>query len=297
MFLRLKDPVLLHQFTLALFALQMTFQGSQSFVFDQCTRRHTNLTAQECVGKLLLDTLTKATEDPENFIKANGLDNEGGGTMRLIELKFDNSTVQIDQRYKIDESRSSNSFWDQLVNGFKKLTNYGTDHGILVTLPQQGSKSFPPISVIEEDQVFQVVNEMFYIIAGRARKHPTKKFALLFPLLATFKFLIIKALLVPILIAVLIIKKILVLGVMALPAVLTMLRFCRRGDFGFGNLVAAGPVGPVGQAAAFAPLTADISGDYSSYVQQSAGSSQMQNNAYRDYSKNLMDAMKGAYRR
>lgn len=142
---------------------------------------------------------------------------------------------------------------------------------------------------------------MFYIITGRARKHPSKKYALLFPLLATFKFLIIKALLVPILVAVLIIKKMLVLGVMALPAVLTMLRFCRRGDFGFGNLMAgnmmAGPVGPVGQAAAFAPLTADISGDYSSYVQQSAGSSQLQNNAYRDYSKNLMDAMKGSYKR
>lgn len=133
---------------------------------------------------------------------------------------------------------------------------------------------------------------MFYKITGRG-KGPHKKYALLFPLLATFKFMIIKALLVPILIAVLIIKKILVLGVMALPAVLTMLRFCRNRDF--GNLLAAGQVGPVGPAAAFAPLTADMSGDYSSYVQQSAGASQLQNNAYRDYSKNLMDAMKGTY--
>uniref|UniRef100_A0A2S2Q697 Uncharacterized protein n=2 Tax=Sipha flava TaxID=143950 RepID=A0A2S2Q697_9HEMI len=96
-----------------------------------------------------------------------------------------------------------------------------------------------------------------------------------------------------------IIKKMLVLGVMALPTLLTMLRFCRNPNFpgfGFGNLMAAGTVGPVGQAAAFAPLTADMSGDYSTYVQQSAAASQ-QNNAYKDYSKNLMDAMKATYRR
>lgn len=79
--------------------------------------------------------------------------------MRLIELKFDNDTVKLDQQYKIDESRSSNSIWDQLVNGFKKIANYGTDHGVLLTLPQQDSKTFPPISVIENDQVLQVVNE------------------------------------------------------------------------------------------------------------------------------------------
>lgn len=121
---------------------------------------------------------------------------------------------------------------------------------------------------------------------------------MLFPLLATFKFLVIKALLVPILVAVMLIKKMLVLGVMALPAVLTVLRFCRNNNnfgFGPGNLVTAGAVGPIGQAAAFAPLTADLSGDYSSYVQQQTGS--QQNAAYKDYSKNLMDAMKATYRR
>lgn len=141
---------------------------------------------------------------------------------------------------------------------------------------------------------------MVYLITGRGKHHPHKKYALLFPLLATFKFLMIKTLLVPILVAVMIIKKMLVLGVMALPTVLTMLRFCRNpnfggfGGFGAGNLVATGAVGPVGQAAAFAPLTADMSGDYSSYVQQSAAASQ-QNGAYKDYSKNLMDAMKTTY--
>lgn len=137
-----------------------------------------------------------------------------------------------------------------------------------------------------------------YQITGRG-KHPHKKYALLFPLLATFKFLLIKALLIPILVAVMLIKKMMVLGVMALPTVLTMLRFCRNPNFpgfGPGNLVAAGAVGPIGQAAAFAPLTADMSGDYSTYVQQAAAASQ-QHNAYKDYSKNLMDAMKTAYRR
>jgi len=110
-------------------------------------------------------------------------------------------------------------------------------------------------------------------------------------LLATFKFLLIKLLLVPILLAVLLIKKILVVGVMALPAVFAMLRFCRNNNnfgFGPGNLVTAGAVGPIGQAAAFAPLTADLSGDYSSYVQQQATS--QRNTAYKDYSKSLMDA-------
>lgn len=123
-------------------------------------------------------------------------------------------------------------------------------------------------------------------------------------MLATFKFLLIKVLLVPILVAVMIIKKLMILGIMALPTVLTMLRFCRNPNFpgfggGFGNLVAAGQVGPIGQAAAFAPLTADMSGDYSTYVQQAAAASQHNGGggAYKDYSKNLIDAMKGTYRR
>ncbi|CAI6347619.1 unnamed protein product [Macrosiphum euphorbiae] len=264
----------------------------QSSMFDQCGPRHTNLT-QECVGKLILETLAKVSEDPENFFGSKQLNNDSGTIMRFIKLKFDNDTMNIDQRYEIDESRSwsAGNFWDQLVYVFKKLTNYSSDHGILLSLPQW-SKKFPPVTVVDENDVFQVVNE------SRA-KHPHKKYALLFPLLATFKFLVIKTLLVPILVAVMIIKKMLVLGVMALPTVLTMLRFCRNpnfGGFGFGagNLVATGAVGPVGQAAAFAPLTADMSGDYSSYVQQSAAASQ-QNGAYKDYSKNLMDAMKTTY--
>jgi len=61
------------------FAVLVAIRGSQSFIFDQCgigpdtTTRQTagNLTAQECVGKLILDTLTKASEDPESFFKAN----------------------------------------------------------------------------------------------------------------------------------------------------------------------------------------------------------------------------------
>jgi len=42
----------------------------QSSMFDQCGPRHTNLT-QECVGKLILETLAKVTEDPENFFGSN----------------------------------------------------------------------------------------------------------------------------------------------------------------------------------------------------------------------------------
>lgn len=83
---------------------------------------------------------------------------------------------------------------------------------------------------------------------------------------------------------------------MALPTVFAMLRLCRNGNFFGGNLMAAaGPVGPIGQTAAFAPLTADMSGDYSTYMQQAAAS--QQNNVYKDYSKNLMDAMKATYQR
>lgn len=51
-------------------ALVVCNQGSQSSVFDQCGPRHTNLT-QECVGKLILDTLVKVTADPENFFGSN----------------------------------------------------------------------------------------------------------------------------------------------------------------------------------------------------------------------------------
>lgn len=44
---------------------------SQPFVFDQCDRRYTNLTAQECVGKLILDTVANASEDPMNYFRMN----------------------------------------------------------------------------------------------------------------------------------------------------------------------------------------------------------------------------------
>lgn len=57
---------------LAMFSASVLFvRGAQSFVFGQCDRRHTNLTAQECVGRVILDTLTKVTEDPENFLRTN----------------------------------------------------------------------------------------------------------------------------------------------------------------------------------------------------------------------------------
>lgn len=83
--------------------------------------------------------------------------------MRFIKLKFDNDTMNIDQRYEIDESRSwsAGNFWDQLVYVFKKLTNYSSDHGILLSLPQW-SKKFPPVTVVDENDVFQVVNESEY---------------------------------------------------------------------------------------------------------------------------------------
>lgn len=89
---------------------------------------------------------------------------DDGGTMRLVKLKFDNGTMAVDRHYEIDESRSSSagSFWEQLVDAFKKLANYSGDHGILVSLPQW-SRTFPPVTVIDENDVFEVVNESEYI--------------------------------------------------------------------------------------------------------------------------------------
>lgn len=82
--------------------------------------------------------------------------------MRLIKLKYDNDTgMAVDrEHYDIDESRSSTStsFWDQLVYAFKKLTNYSSDHGLLVSLPQW-SRKVSPVSVIDEDDVVNVVSE------------------------------------------------------------------------------------------------------------------------------------------
>ncbi|XP_050423827.1 uncharacterized protein LOC126835350 isoform X2 [Adelges cooleyi] len=274
---------------LTITSIMVIASSVESFVFDSCER--TNLTKQECVGKVIMDTLSKANEDPANFFKFNELDN-GSGILRLIKLKFDDNSTSGVRRFQLkeEETRSSKNgdFWDLFMSVIEKLTHYSSDHGVLVSLPQW-SREFPPVAVVNEDDIFQVVNES-------RGKH--KKFALLFPLLATFKFLVIKALLVPILITVMIIKKMLVLGVMALPTLLTMLRFCRNpnfGGFGLGNLMATGAVGPVGQTAAFAPLAAaDMSGDYSNYVQQATAASHHPN-GFKDYSKNLLDAMKGTY--
>lgn len=83
-----------------------------------------------------------------------------GGTMRLIKLKFDNETMVVDQSFDADESRSSSTgnIWNQLLRAVEKLANYSTDHGVLVSLPQW-SRKLPPVTVINEDDVFQVVNE------------------------------------------------------------------------------------------------------------------------------------------
>lgn len=68
--------------------------------------------------------------------------------------------MNIDQNYAIDESRSSNAgnFWDQFIYAIKKLANYSSDHGILLSLPQW-SNQLSPVSVIEEDDILQVVSE------------------------------------------------------------------------------------------------------------------------------------------
>uniref|UniRef100_A0A8D8Z8D3 Uncharacterized protein n=1 Tax=Cacopsylla melanoneura TaxID=428564 RepID=A0A8D8Z8D3_9HEMI len=84
----------------------------------------------------------------------------------------------------------------------------------------------------------------------------------LFPLVAVLKFMIIKALLVPLLISVLIIKKILILGVIALPYVFSLLRICRNGPgfgFLFGGGGGAGGGGGLGnQVAANAPYLSAV---------------------------------------
>jgi len=71
--------------------------------------------------------------------------------------------MNIDQHYEIDETRSWNigSFWDQLFYALKKLTNYGEGHGILLSLPQW-SNNISPVSVIDEEDVSQVLNEDKY---------------------------------------------------------------------------------------------------------------------------------------
>lgn len=108
-------------------------------------------------------------------------------------------------------------------------------------------------------------------ISGRHKKKH-KKFALVFPLIATFKFILIKALLIPILMGIIAIKKMLLLAAAAVPAIIALLRICRfPGGFfggGFGGLSAA-------TAAAAAPLlgtpyvTSDtIIGDFSNYASQ-----------------------------
>ncbi|KAL1450243.1 hypothetical protein WDU94_002683 [Cyamophila willieti] len=73
--------------------------------------------------------------------------------------------------------------------------------------------------------------------------------------------MMIKALLVPLLISVLIIKKILILGVIALPYVFSLLRICRNGPgmgFLFGGGGAGGGGGLGNQVAANAPYLSAV---------------------------------------
>lgn len=103
--------------------------------------------------------------------------------------------------------------------------------------------------------------------AGRGKKKDQKRFAMVFPLIATFKFILIKALLIPILMGILAIKKMLVMAAMAIPTIIAMLRICR---FTPGGLL--GPAGFTAAAAAAPLMTAPyvasdtIIGDFSNYA-------------------------------
>lgn len=57
--------------------------------------------------------------------------------------------------------------------------------------------------------------------------HSKKKMHLFLPMLVMLKFGIIKALLIPILLGIVFIKKVIVLGVMVLPSILSMLKACK----------------------------------------------------------------------
>nr|XP_018900263.1 PREDICTED: uncharacterized protein LOC109032537 [Bemisia tabaci] len=104
-----------------------------------------------------------------------------------------------------------------------------------------------------------------------------KKFYLLFPLIAVFKFLIIKLLLIPILIGVFAIKKMLVAAAMALPTLLQLFRCPRNplvpgapGAGGLpplpaGNLVGLLPAAYQGYTATASAVAEPLVTDYSHY--------------------------------
>ena len=101
------------------------------------------------------------------------------------------------------------------------------------------------------------------MVAGRHKKKEAKKFAMIFPLIATFKFILIKALLVPILLGIIAIKKMLVVAAMAIPAIFTMIRLCRWGGFGIGPLTAAAAAAAPLMSAPMGATAVDIIGDFS----------------------------------
>ncbi|XP_065214855.1 uncharacterized protein LOC135841679 isoform X2 [Planococcus citri] len=180
------------------------------------------------------------------------------GPVQLVKLpEYATSIMSVSEEKPKFRSYSSNII--SLIS--KSLEFFMESYGIKIPIPSL-TKNYPGIVVEEYTNASEQIGE------GRARrKKKDKKFAMVFPLIATFKFILIKALLIPILMGIIAIKKMLVVAAMAVPTVIAMLRICRFGPGGFfpgaGGLQAAAATAPV--LAPYVATSDTIIGDFSNY--------------------------------
>ncbi|KAG8247671.1 hypothetical protein J6590_055616 [Homalodisca vitripennis] len=139
------------------------------------------------------------------------------GPMRLVSIPKANTSEESmflsrAATYKAAEPEVTQMF----KYGLRQVEVFLSSHGL--SLPLGGLGVGGP-SLVYDDGSNTI---------GDARGiHSKKKLAILFPMMVLIKFGIIKAILIPILLTLLFIKKVLILGVMALPSILSTLKACK----------------------------------------------------------------------
>ncbi|XP_054288020.1 uncharacterized protein LOC129003747 [Macrosteles quadrilineatus] len=138
------------------------------------------------------------------------------GPLRLVSIPGGNSTQDELMARAAEYAPREPELLRMFKYGVRQLDLFLNSHGLSLPLDSAGAGPY----VVHDDGTRVNTVEARGI-------HSKKKLALLFPLLVILKFGIIKAILVPILLGVLFIKKMIILGVMALPSILSVIKACK----------------------------------------------------------------------
>ncbi|XP_075210435.1 osiris 1 [Lycorma delicatula] len=124
-------------------------------------------------------------------------------------------------------STANESGFQQFVHYIRQqISNWIEHHAVTISVPN--NTSGPRIVLQDGDRIIEADEPTYNASTLKGKSHRKKKWAVMIPLIALTKFLMLKALLVPIFVATMIIKKIALLGLFYLPPWFASLKICKK---------------------------------------------------------------------